>query len=113
VKDACAGLVSRGREKAFTGLLDEGDGIALGVFEGKAGRARFVFGDGGGVDLVREKIFAHFGEVWCGESDFGEEIVGCAAGNLLKLDALAAVDCVARIGDAEAGGRSGVEAENF
>ena len=62
---------------------------------------------------MREKVFAHFGEFWSRESDFGEEIVGFAAGNLLKLDALAAVDGVARIGDAEAGGRSGVEAENF
>jgi len=73
----------------------------------------FVFGDGGGCDFVGEEIFAHFGEIWRGESDFGEEIVGGAAGNLLELDALAAVDGVARIRDAQAGGRGGVEAEDF
>jgi len=53
------------------------------------------------------------GEIRSGECDFGEEIVGSAAGNLLEFDALTAVDCVAGIGDAEAGGCGGVEAESF
>ena len=79
----------------------------------EARRAGFVFGDGGGCDFVGEEIFAHFGEIWRGESDFGEEIVGCAAGDLLEFDALAAVDGVARIGDAKASGGGGLEAEDF
>jgi len=44
--------------------------------EKRSAGAGFVFGDGGGCDFVGEAIFAHFGEVRRGESDFGEEIIG-------------------------------------
>src|SRR6266480_3886618 len=105
--------MSSGREKTFAGLLDEGEGIAFGIVKSETWRARLVFGDGGGCDFVGEEEVAHFGEIRRRESNFGQEIVGCAAGDLLELDALAAVYGVAGIGDAEAGGGGGIEAEDF
>ena len=62
---------------------------------------------------MREEIFAHLGKVRSGESNFGEEIVGRTAGDLLEFDALAAVDGVARACNAEACGGSGGKAEGF
>src|SRR5262249_24267838 len=101
-----------GSEKAVT-RLDEGERMAFGIPKGETRRAGLVFGDGAGVDSVGEEEFAHLREVWSVERAFGEEVVGSAAGDLLELDALAAVDRVAGIGDAEASGGGGVEAENL
>src|SRR5215813_6765704 len=112
VKDARADLMRGGSEKAIV-RLHEGERMAFGVFESETRRAGFVFGDESGFDFVGEEIFAHLRKVRSGESDFGKEIVGRSAGDLLQFDALAAIDCVAGIGNAEAGGSGGAKAENF
>jgi hypothetical protein len=112
VKEACADLMSGGREKAVGGL-NEGEGMAFGIFESETWRAGFVFGDGAGFDFVSDEIFVHLREVWSRKSDFSEEIFGRTTGYLLEFDALAAVDGIAGVGDAKTGGGGGIEAENF
>src|SRR5215468_9754626 len=101
-----------GREKAIAGL-DECERMAFGVFESETRPAHFVFGGGAGFDFVREKEFAHLREIRSGEGDFGEEIVGSAARNLLEFDPLAAIDGVAGISGAEASGGGGIKAKNL
>lgn len=104
--------MSGGSEKALR-LLDKRERVAFGVLEREARSTGFVLGDGRCFDFVSEKVFTHLGEIWSGESDFGEEIVGRAASDLLELDALAAVDGVTRIFHAKASGSRRIEAENF
>jgi len=113
VKDARADLMRGGGEEMFAGKLNKGQRMAFGVFEGEARRPGFVFGHGTGLDLMGDEKFAHRGDAWSCESNFGKEIVGCTSGDLLELNALVAVDGVAGIGDAEASCSGGVEAEDF
>src|SRR5215470_2331309 len=101
-----------GREQAIV-RLDEGERMVFWIFEGETRRAGFVFSDGAGVNFVSEKIFTHLGEVRSGESNFGEEIVGYAAGDLLEFDTLAAANGETGIGDAKTSGSGGIEAEDF
>src|SRR5215467_10328811 len=103
----------RGGSEETVARLDEGEWVAFWIFEREAQRTGFVLSDRAGFDFVGQEIFSHLREVRRGESDLGEEIVGRATGDLLEFDALVAVDGVARVGDAEAGGGGGVEAENF
>src|SRR5262244_3696167 len=103
----------RGGSEETVARLDEGERVAFGIFESEMRRAGFIFGDWASFDFVDEEIFAHLGKIWSGESDFSQEIVGRAAGDLLEFDALASVHGVARVRYAEAGRSGGVEAENF
>src|SRR5262249_46046061 len=84
VKDARAVLMRGGSVKAFAGL-DEGERVAFGILESEALRAGFVFGEGAGRNFMSQKIFAHLREIGRREGNFGEQIVGCASGDLLEL----------------------------
>src|SRR5215472_7688026 len=101
------------REETTGGLLDEGEGVALGVTKGEIGGTGAIFQDRVGCDFPGKKKFAHAQDVGCREGDFGEEIVRRATGDLLEFDALTAVHRETRTTDAETTIVAGRESEKL